>query len=149
MYKRLHDVPGHPVVSNYDTPTGKISECFDYHLKLIMCSSKSYIRDTSDFLKRLKELGNVPQNSLLITAGVDGLYPSIPRQDGLEALSIKLDEREDKIIPAEDLLEMALFVLKNNYFEFDSIIKQEVSGTTIVTKFAPPYACIFMDRVEI
>ena len=43
---------------------------------------------------------------------------------------------------------MAQFVLKNNYFEFDSMIKQQVLGTAIETKFAPPYACNFMDRVE-
>ena len=52
-----------------------------------------------------------------------GLYPSIPHQDGLEALSIKLDQREEKVIPIENILEMAWFVLKDNYFEFDSMIK--------------------------
>ena len=35
-----------------------------------------------------------------------------------------------------------------NYFEFDSVITQQVSGTAIGTKFAPPYACIFVDKVE-
>ena len=43
---------------------------------------------------------------------------------------------------------MAEFVLKNNYFEFDRSVYQQVSGTAIGTKFAPPYACIFMDRLE-
>ena len=37
---------------------------------------------------------------------------------------------------------------KNNYFKFDSIIKQQVSGAAIRSKFAPPYASIFMDRVK-
>ena len=53
--------------------------------------AKSYIRDTSDFLKSLKELGSIPQNALFVTANVVELCPSIPHQDGLEALSIKLD----------------------------------------------------------
>ena len=43
---------------------------------------------------------------------------------------------------------MVQFVLKNNYFEFNSKVKQQVSGTVIGTKFASPYACIFMDRME-
>ena len=43
---------------------------------------------------------------------------------------------------------MAEFVLKNNYFEFDRSVYQQVSGTAIGTKFAPPYACIFMDRLQ-
>ena len=40
------------------------------------------------------------------------------------------------------------FVLKNNYFEFNKQIKQKISGTAIGTKFAPPYACLFMDTIE-
>ena len=43
---------------------------------------------------------------------------------------------------------MAKFVLKNNYFEFNGKVKQQILGTAIGTKFAPPYACIFMDEVE-
>ena len=43
---------------------------------------------------------------------------------------------------------MADFVLKNNYFEFNSSFKYQISGTAIGTKFAPPYACIFMDYIE-
>ena len=43
---------------------------------------------------------------------------------------------------------MADFVLKNNLFEFDCKFYQQISGTAIGTKFAPPYACIFMDYVE-
>ena len=43
---------------------------------------------------------------------------------------------------------MADFVLKNNFFEFSGEVKRQKSGTAIGTKFAPPYACIFMDEVE-
>ena len=77
-----------------------------------------------------------------------GLYPSISYADALEALLAKLEEREDTSISTEDLLKMARFVLKNNFFEFDSKIKQQISGRAIGTKFAPPYACIFMDKFE-
>ena len=61
-----------------------------------MPSAKSYIRDTIDFLKRIKGLVSVPQNALLVKAVVVGLYSSIPHQDELEALSITLDQREEK-----------------------------------------------------
>ena len=44
---------------------------------------------------------------------------------------------------------MAEFVLlKNNIFEFNGNVKQQVAGTAIGTKFAPLYACIYMDEVE-
>ena len=84
----------------------------------------------------------------MVTADVVGLYPSIPHEAGLEALKKALDNRTEKKVSTEDLLKMAKFVLKNNYFEFNGKVKQQISGTAIGTKFAPPYACIFMDDVE-
>ena len=42
-----------------------------------------------------------------------------------------------------------LFVLKNNFFEFNNDIFQQIPGTAIGTKSAPPYTCIFMDQIEI
>lgn len=45
---------------------------------------------------------------------------------------------------------MADFVLKNKFFKINSevVIKLQKSGTVIGTRFAPPYASIFMDKVE-
>ena len=49
IHKRLESVPGRPVISNCGTPTEKVSEFLDYHLKPTMQSAKSYIKDTSVF----------------------------------------------------------------------------------------------------
>ena len=43
---------------------------------------------------------------------------------------------------------MAEFILKNNYFQSNNKVKQQISGIAIGTKFAPTYACVFMDQVE-
>ena len=43
---------------------------------------------------------------------------------------------------------MAEFVLKKNFFEFDTNVYQQISDTAIRTKFAPAYACIFTDQLE-
>ena len=43
---------------------------------------------------------------------------------------------------------MAEFVLKNNYFQFSDKVYQQISKTAIGTKFAPSYACIFMDQLK-
>ena len=57
-----------------------------------MRSAKSYLRDTSNLFKKLKELSCEPQNVVLGTGDLVGLCPSIPHLDRLEALSIKLDQ---------------------------------------------------------
>ena len=43
---------------------------------------------------------------------------------------------------------MAKFVLKNNFFEFNSKTKKKLLETSVGTKFAPPYDCTSMDKVE-
>ena len=108
-----------------------------------MKSGTSYIKDTNDFLTKLKNLKKVPDNAILVTADVVVLYPSIPHNEHLEVLKKQLDNFYEKSIPTEDLVKMAEFVLKNNYFEFDSNVKHQISGTDIGTKFPPPYACIY------
>ena len=46
IHKRLFNVPGRPVISNCRTPTEKVSEFLDHHLKPIMQNGLSYIRDS-------------------------------------------------------------------------------------------------------
>ena len=43
---------------------------------------------------------------------------------------------------------MTEFVLRNNYFDFNDKVKQQISGTAIGTKCTPTYACIYMDEFE-
>ena len=146
--KKLFDIPERPVISNYGTPTEKGSECLDHYLQPVMKGGKSYVKDTQGFLEKPKHLGKVPSNVILVTGDVVSLYPSIPHERGLEAMYEKLEERVEKKIPSSNLVNMAVFVLENSYFEFDSKVKKQISGTATGTKFAPPYACIFMDKVE-
>ena len=147
IHKRLSDVAGRPVISNCDTPIEICSEFLDHHLKKVMQKGWSYMKDSGGFIKKINNLDSIPENVILVT-DVVGLYPSIPHEVGLTALREALDKRDEKTIPTEELLKMAEFVLKNNYFKFGNKIKQHISGTAIGTKFAPPYGCIFQSDLE-
>ena len=105
------------MISNCGTPTEKASEFLDSHLKTIMQESWSYIKDSTDFINKIGQIGDIPENVILVTADVVGLYPSIPHKTGLKALKNALDKRKQKHVPTEKLINMAEFVLKNNFFE--------------------------------
>ena len=81
-----------------------------------MQSGKSYIKDCGHFLEKIKTLGCIPDNAILVTADVVGLYPSCPHQTGRIALKEALEERLLKKIPTDDLIKKAEFVLSNNFF---------------------------------
>ena len=73
-----------------------------------------------------------------------GLYPSIQHYAGLNSLKKALGNRVNKHIPTNDLVKMAKFALSNNYFELSEKVFQQISGTAIGGKFAPPYVKSFM-----
>ena len=139
IHKRLKNVPGRPVIFNCGTPTEKVSEFLDHHLKSVMQNGWSYIKDSGDFLKKIRNIGNIPENAILVTAEVVGLYLNIPHNAGLKALTSMLEAREHKAVSTDDLIKMACFALENNYFAFNGDVKKQISGTAIGTKFAPPY----------
>ena len=142
IHKRLSNVPGRPVRSNCGSPTEKASEFLDNHLKSVMLRSWSYIKYLGDFIEKIKKISNIPDDAILVTADVVGLYPSIPHKLGLKALEEALEKRKSIQILTSDLVKMAKFVLQNNYFEFNGETKQQISATAIGTKLAPPYVYI-------
>ena len=109
---------------------------------------KSYIKDTNHFLNKIKKLGSLPNGAILCTMDVVGLYPNIPHGEGLDSLRRFSETRDNKQISSDTLTELAEVVLKNNIFEFDEKTFKQKRGTTIGTKFAPPYAILFMANLE-
>ena len=58
-----------------------------------MQSSRSYIKDSGDFIKKIKNISTIPKDSILVVADVLGLYPSIPPEARLKALEKALNNR--------------------------------------------------------
>ena len=106
------------------------------------------IFETGDFIDKLKKIEKFPEGCFLVTADVVGLYPSIPHNEGISALEEKLEEQPSTRFPINDLVKLAEFILKNNLFQFNDKVKQQISGTATGTKFSPPYVCIYMDKTE-
>ena len=148
IHKRLHNVPGRPVISNSGFFTENISAFLEYHLKPLSQKVKSFIKDANDFLKKLNELRDLPDSFILCTIDLVGLYPNIPYKVGLEAIRKALDKRDDQTISTDSLILLAECVLKNNVFEHNMRYFKRLLVTAIGTKFAPLYAILFMDYLE-
>ena len=108
----------------------------------------SHIPGSGDFIEKMKRIGKIPKGSFLVTADVVGLYSSKPHNEGIFALKQKFDGQPSTKNPTNDLVKLAEFFLKNNLFEFNGKVKQQISGTAIGPKFAPPYACIYIHKTD-
>ena len=80
--------PGRPIVSACNSSTDNISKYIDYVLKLLMQSLPSYVKDTTDFIQKLKSFKLAHANSYLVTLDVSSLYTNIPHKDGLDACGV-------------------------------------------------------------
>ena len=131
IHKRLENVPGRPVISNCGLYTENISAFLDFHLQPLAREVKSYIKDTDDFLKKLRSLTNLPNDIILSSVDVVGLYPNIPHDEGLSALQKRLELRREKKVSTSMLVELAQVVLKNNVFTFGKKTLKQLRGIAI------------------
>ena len=74
-----------------------------------------------------------------MTVDVVGLCPNMSHSKGLEIFKKQYENYPNKKVSTEDIGKMAGFVLKSNFFEFDSQSYKQISETVIGTKFPPPY----------
>ena len=80
------DVPGRPIISGCDGPTARLSEYADHFLKPLMIHIKSYVKDSTNFLRRIFSLNDkLPANIILLTIDVKSLYTNIPNDEGIKA----------------------------------------------------------------
>ena len=142
--------PGRPIVSGNSCPTERISKLIDHFLQPNVKNIRSYVKDTSDFLHMLNNLGTLPPNCILATLDVSSLYTNIPNREGRLAAEMSLNaSRGDANNPSNTHLLMLLDkVLNCNNFNFNGRHFLQVGGTAMGTKVAPAYANTFMGWYE-
>ena len=77
--------PGRPIVSACNSPTENISKYIDHVLKPHMLSLPSYVKDTTDFINKVRNIKIKSKNTFLVTLDVSSLYTNIPHDDGITA----------------------------------------------------------------
>ena len=105
IHKRLHNVPGRPVISNSGYYAENISSFLDYDLQPLAQTIKSYIKDTNKFPKKLRSFPKLPDGIILCMMDVVGLYPNIPHEEGLFALTKRLETRKEKFVSTDTIIE--------------------------------------------
>ena len=104
--------PLRPIISGSGSITEGISHFVQDQIKDISKKHPSYLEDTPDLLRQLKDIGDIPDGAILATIDVSALYSNIQREDGLEAVGKALETRKDKSMPASFILELLDLVLK-------------------------------------
>lgn len=73
-----------PIVSDCSSETYYTAEFIDFHLNPLSTKHASYIKDTYDFVEKVKQI-HIPLSSFLFTMDIDSLYTNIDIKEGLQA----------------------------------------------------------------
>ena len=150
MLPKIHkpNNPGRPVVSSVNSHTEKLSAYVDEFLRPLAERLPSHIRDTTDFIKRLRRLGKVPENCILCTLDVSSLYTNIDTDEGLTIVEEELGKADQNQPSAKTLTCLLEKVLKLNNFTFNQENFIQIKGTAMGTRAAPNFANVYMGRLE-
>ena len=139
--------PGRPIVSDCSSETYHTAEYIDSYLYPLSLRHASYVKDTYDFVQKVKGL-RVPAQSLLFTMDVDSLYTNIDIAGGMRAVQDVFQLHPDATRPDAELLRLLEINLTKNDFVFNGEFFLQIKGTAMGKKFAPSYANIFMAQWE-
>jgi hypothetical protein len=146
VHKNIEAPPGRPIMAGNGHPTERISQYVDEHLKQHMKSIPSYIKDTNHFLEICRNT-TLPPNSRIVTLDVSSLYTNIPHQEGIYALGEFMSQFTDAKTTTM-LQDLTKLILESNIFEFNGKLYIQLHGTAMGSKFAPSFACIYLNWLE-
>jgi len=135
-----------PVVCCAGTMLNSISRWIDYWLQKIKHLVPTYIKNSSQLIDQLKDLGHLPPGSLLFKADATSMYTNIDTDHAITVISEWLDEIKLQLptgFPTNPLKSALEFVMRNNVFEFGDTRFLQLTGTAMGTSSACMYATIY------
>jgi len=109
----------------------------------------SYIKDTRDFIRKIENIDDLPENFILVSLDVTSLYTNIPNQEGLVSVANQLRQQKPKFLASyTSILSLLKLVLHCNNFSFKNEHYLQIGGTAMGTSLAPSYANLFMGCLE-
>ena len=142
--------PARPIVNGIGSVTARLGEYLDRFLQLSVCTTKAYLKDTTDLLQSLDKVSIRPETDIfLVTADVASLYTIIQHDDAALALNWALSRRDDIPHTQKKFMGHVLeFCMSHNYFWFDGSFFSQQVGVAMGAKFAPSLANLFMAEWE-
>ena len=81
---------------------------------------ESYVKDTTDFINKIKAIEHVSDDSYLVSLDVRSLYTNIPLKKGIEVFKQKLNKSKPSIC-FKVILTFIKLILTLNNFVFNGI----------------------------
>jgi hypothetical protein len=147
LLPKLHKpvLSGRMICPSHSWITTRVSTWLAAELNDTVRGQPTVLQDSRELIRDLEHM-LVSRDSLLVTFDVDTLYPNIPHTAARDNIISFFENCAAKKRHAiGDFLD---FVMLNNYFQFREKMYRQTHGTAMGTPVAPPYANLFLARLE-
>ena len=141
IHKKFTRVPPvRPIVSQCNSTLYPTDRFIDHILQPIAQSYPDYLHNYTSLSILLQNL-TVPDNALLVTLDISNLYSSIPQTDMLQTIYQEMVHNRH-LLPFEPNMIIRLLHtnINHNYFQFASLIFQQIKGTAMGAAYSPTVA---------
>ena len=142
---------GRPIISGCSSPTAKISEYIDHFLLPIVTAQPTYVRDTTDILRKLEEK-KFPPNVLITSIDVVAMYTNIHQEEAIQCVCNALDQTTHTYgitkPPLWYIRELLELILGRNCFQFGNKFFLQKIGCAMGSTASPEICDITLHNFE-
>jgi hypothetical protein len=105
-----------PIVCCAGTLLNQLSKWLNFWLQKLKPFIPSYLKNSSDLIKKLKKLGWCPMNARLFTADAQSMYTNIDTMHAIQVIGQWLDNLQSRLhpmFPLEAVKEAIMIVMTN------------------------------------
>ena len=147
-----NNMPMHPIVSACGTTTYNTAKFITKILQNYCGKTSSYIKDSTDFIRKIKLLSINPEEETLVSFDVSALFTSIPVPVALQVINSKISTctifTNVCKIPTEKFIKLLEFTLTNCIFCFNKKFYKQLQGAAMCSPVSPVIANIYMEHFE-
>ena len=140
-----------PIVSGVDSAMSYPSIWADVKLQSVVHLCPGYLKDSKSLLRKLKSLGPLPPNAVVVTADAVSMYTNIDITHSVEVLQRWFALHAHQLptgFPVQMVLQVIKLVMTNNVFQFDDTFWLQLTGTAMGTSVACMLATIYYSYHE-
>jgi hypothetical protein len=138
---------GRPIVSDTGSESYRVAQYIDQFLRPISIRHKSYIKDTYDFVDKIRGR-HIPDNAIIVTGDVTALYTNMEIGRIMQVVSDALAKYPARERPDEHIKRLLDITLRNNDFSFDDEHYLQICGTAMGKTYAPALADLYMESFD-
>ena len=146
-WPNTHMPEGRPIVADCGSESYRVSKYIDYFLQPLATSHDSYLKDTYDFISKIRHQP-IKEDWFLVTADVTALYTNMRIDLILKSVQEAFAANPAPRRPDSEILELLELTLRNNDFEFAGEVFLQTVGTAMGKTYAPSLANLYLQQFD-